>query len=169
MILKIVQYPNPGLKGKSKEVKEITSEIKKLALDMKETMTAKDGLGLAAPQIGISQRMIAVRLLPSRNSNEDVEVKVFINPKILKRSKETEFGEEGCLSLPGLYLNIKRHRTVEVSAIDENGNEIKIQTQGLAARILQHEIDHLEGILFFDRLGLWEKMKFKRKLRKPQP
>lgn len=118
------------------------------------------GVGLAAPQVGISQRVIVV-MMGKENP------KGFINPKIMSKSREKEKGREGCLSLPGLWLEIKRSKWAEVQAIDENGQEISFRAEGFPARVLQHEIDHLNGVLFFERLGLLEKLKVKKQLRKP--
>jgi len=151
-ILNIVKYPNPILRGKSKEIKEITPELKRLALNMQETMIANKGLGLAAPQVGESKRIIVVQ---TENSQ-----KALINPKIFRKSREMETGEEGCLCAPGLFLKIKRASVVEISALDIDGREVKIKAEGLPARILQHEIDHLNGILFFDRIPFWQRLKY---------
>ena len=165
----IIKYPNPILRKKCEEVEKITPEIKKLIEDMIETMKKNDGVGLAAPQVGELKRIIAVHLVKERTSEEKVEVepRVFINPKIVKKSKEDELEEEGCLSFPGLWLKIKRAKEVEVEALNEKGEKIHLKAQGLPARILQHEIDHLDGILFVDRINFWQKLKIRSKLRAP--
>jgi len=165
----IIKYPNPILRKKCEEVEKITPEIKKLIDDMIETMKKNDGVGLAAPQVGELKRIIAVHLVKERTSEEKVEVepRVFINPKIVKKSKEDELEEEGCLSFPGLWLKIKRAKEVEVEALNEKGEKIHLKAQGLPARILQHEIDHLDGILFVDRINFWQKLKIRSKLRAP--
>jgi peptide deformylase len=157
MILEIKKYPDKVLKKKCKEVKEITSDVKNLAQDLAETMVKKDGVGLAASQVGELKRIIAVQ-------TERGPV-VYINPKILKKSRETEVIEEGCLSFPGLFLEIKRAKRAEVEALDEMGRKIQIKAEGLPARVLQHEIDHLDGILFIDRLSFWQKLKLRKKLK----
>ncbi|MDD5145859.1 MAG: peptide deformylase [Candidatus Pacebacteria bacterium] len=155
--LEIKKYPNPILRKKAQEVKEMTPEIKRLAFDMAETMKKNKGAGLAAPQVGELQRIIAVQ------TNEGA--KIFINPEILKKSKETQINEEGCLSAPGLFFKIKRSKEVEVKALDENGSEINISASGLLATVFQHEIDHLNGVLFIDHLALpkkiWEIIKYR--------
>jgi peptide deformylase len=132
---------------------------------MSETMQKEDGVGLAAPQIGESKRIIVVNLCSSRSQKEQNKPLVFINPKIIKKSKQTEIDEEGCLSVPGVFLKIKRAKRVEVFTKDLEGNELEIKAEGLSARILQHEIDHLDGILFFERLPFLEKLSLKKKLK----
>jgi len=162
MTLEIKKYPDPILRKKCAPVKEITSEIKELGLNMVETMATKEGVGLAGPQVGELRRIIAISF--------EGEPQVFINPQILSESKETEIIEEGCLSFPDLYLKIKRAKEVEVKADDMDGKTIRIRAKGLLARTFQHEIDHLEGILFIDYLRgwrrLWELLKFYIKRRK---
>jgi len=163
----IIKYPNAALKKKCREVKEVTEEIRSLGRDMIETMTESQGLGLAAPQVGELKRVIAVRLIKERTSEARIEVepRVFINPKIIKKSKEVELEEEGCLSFPGLWLKIKRARRVEIEALNEKGDKIHLEAEGLPARILQHEVDHLDGILFIDRISFWQRWKIRKKLK----
>lgn len=167
----IIKYPNPVLKKKCQEVKEVTEEIRNLGQAMIESMTESQGIGLAAPQVGELKRIIAVHLVKERTSEEKVEVepRVFINPKIVKKSKEDELEEEGCLSFPGLWLKIKRAKEVEVESLNEKGEKIHLKAEGLPARILQHEIDHLDGILFIDRIGFWQKLKIRKKLKQRAP
>jgi len=162
----IVKYPNPILRKKSEEVKEVTEDIKKLGQEMIQTMMEKDGLGLAAPQVGELKRIIVVYPIRERSLEEKAKKtpQVFINPKIIKKSRETIIDEEGCLSLPGLFLKIKRAKEVEIEALNERGEKIKIKAEDLLARVFQHEIDHLDGILFIDRLSFWQKLKFKAKI-----
>ena len=144
-VLIIKKLGEPVLKTKAETVIELTKEIKKLIQDMKETMLENDGVGLAAPQVGVSKRVIIVQ------TGEGI--RGFVNPNIIKQGKEKTFEEEGCLSLPGLRLKIKRSKEVEVETWDENGQEIKIEAEGIIARTFQHEIDHLDGILFSDRFN----------------
>jgi len=162
MVLKILKYPDPILRKKSKKVEEINEEIQKIFKDMIETLKNDQGLGLAAPQIGESKRIIVVHLIRERTPKEKAskEPQIFINPRITEKSKETEIDEEGCLSFPGLFLKIKRAKEVEVEALNIRGNQIKIKAEGLPARIFQHEIDHLDGVLFINRIGFWQKLKF---------
>ena len=155
-ILEIKKYPDPFLRKKCQEVKVITEEIKRLSQEMIETLTKNQGVGLAVPQIGELKRMIVVQT--------EKGPQIFVNPKIIKKSRETIIDEEGCLSFPGLFLKIKRAKWVEIEALNEKGEKIHLETKGLPARIFQHEIDHLDGILFIDRLSFWQKLKFKFKL-----
>ena len=152
----IVKYPNPILRKKSEEVKEVTEDIKKLGQEMIAIITENQGLGFAAPQIGELKRIIVVQT--------EKGPEVFINPEIIKKSKKTEIGEEGCLSFPKLFLKIKRAKEAEIEALDLQGEKIKIKTEDLPARVFQHEIDHLDGILFIDRLSFWQRLKFKLKI-----
>ncbi len=162
MILEIKNYPNPVLKRRSEEVEEITPEIRELALNMAETMKSREGVGIAAPQVGLLKRLIVVQMDGFDGLTTRKEPVVFINPEILRKSKKQETMEEGCLCLPGLFLKIKRAKEAEIEALDINGNKIRIKTEGLLARIFQHEIDHLDGILIIDRLSFWQKLKSKR-------
>ncbi|MDQ1284022.1 MAG: peptide deformylase [Patescibacteria group bacterium] len=145
MILPILTYPNPLLQKKAEEIKDPKSSgTRALILDMLETMEkAGNALGLAAPQVGKSVRLCIIKL--------DGKTHIFINPKIKSKSWKKETSEEGCLSFPGKFIPIKRHRKVKVKAQDREGNEIVIKADGMFSRALQHEIDHLDGILFIDR------------------
>ena len=155
--LEIKKYPDPILRKKAQPVGKITNEIKKIKEDMVETMIKDEGMGLAAPQVGQLKRIIIIQ-----TEKEPLEL---VNPKVLKQSKETEIAKEGCLSFPGLWLEIKRAKEVEVRARDKAGREVQISAQGLQARILQHEIDHLDGILFIDKLGFFQRLKIRKKLK----
>jgi len=148
--LEIKKYPNPILKKKCDEVKEITPEIRELVFNMIKIMQGNQGIGLAAPQVGVLKRIIVVQTTEGPVG--------FINPRIIKQSKGTEIAEEGCLSFPGLYLKIKRAREIEVRAKNIEGKDLEIHVQGVLARIFQHEIDHLDGILFIDRIGIWQRI-----------
>ncbi len=146
MILRIqTGENNPFLRQKAKQVKEITPAIKQLVLDMTETMKAGDGIGLAAPQVGQLLRIIVVQPDPEQ------EVLVLINPEIKKTSFRKKIMEEGCLSLPELSLPVKRPIKIVVQGLNLEGKEIKIKTKGLLARVIQHEIEHLDGILITDK------------------
>lgn len=155
--LKIRKYPDQILKKKCEEVKEVNEEIKKLIFYMIDTMKKSDGVGISAPQVGISQRIIIV--------TTENGPKGFINPKIMEKSKITEVGQEGCLSLPGIFLNIKRAKEVKIEAVEDSGKKIYLKAQGLIARIFQHEIDHLDGVLFVGRADFWQRLKIKNKLK----
>ena len=154
-ILEIKKYPDPILRKKCEEVKEIAPDIKQLINNMIETMEENKGVGLAAPQVGVLKRIIVAQT--------DYGPKAFINPEIIKKTKEKEIMEEGCLSFPGLWLKVERAKGVEITALDSNGNKIK--AVGFLARILQHEIDHLDGILFIDRISFWQRLKIRKKLK----
>lgn len=160
-ILKIKKYPDPILRKKCQEVKEVTEEIKKLIEDMIETMEKNDGVGLAAPQVGVSKRVIIVE-------TEKGPVG-FINPKILKKTKETKIDWEGCLSIPSVFLKIKRWKGIEVEALDQRGEKVLVKAVGLVASIFQDEIDHLNGILIIDKISFWQRLKIKRQLQKFKP
>lgn len=154
-ILEIKKYPDPILREKCQEVEKVTPEIKKLIEDMAETMEKNNGIGLAAPQVGVLKRVIVAE-------TEKGPIGL-INPAILKKSKEKILDEEGCLSFPKLFLKIPRWKKIEVTALDGNGKKIK--ARGLVARILQHEIDHLDGILYIDKISFWQRWRIKGRLR----
>jgi peptide deformylase len=154
-ILELKKFNDPALRRKSVKVENVDGEIKKIVEDMKDTMDINNGVGLAAPQVGINRRIIIVSDL------ENEKILALINPVIIKKGKEKEKIEEGCLSFPNIYLEIKRPKEVSVKALDENGREVVLNAKGILARILQHEIDHLYGVLFFYHLSFIEKLKFK--------
>ena len=158
MVREIRKYPDPILKKKCPEVKKITPEIKKLAEEMIEILEKSNGVGLAAPQIGELKRVIVVQT--------ERKPEVFINPQVVKKSRETVTTEEGCLSFPGIWLKIKRAKEVEVQALDKEGKEVQIKAEGIPARILQHEIDHLNGVLFIDKINFFQKLKLQKQLAK---
>lgn len=142
-MLKIYTDNAPILRKKTFPVSlPISDEIKKLILDMKKIVREKNGIGLAAPQAGKSLCLIVVNL-------EDKKF-ALINPKITRRSFRKEIAEEGCLSLPGFYINIKRPKRITVKYFNEKSKKIKLKAEGLLARVIQHEVDHLYGILIKD-------------------
>jgi len=157
-ILEIKEYGEPVLRGKALPLKEITPEILNLIKDMAETMYTDSGVGLAAPQVGVSKRIIII-------DGEEDGLIVLINPMIVKSEGEV-VAEEGCLSVPGIYSKVKRSSKVTVKALNENGDSIEITKESLTARALQHEIDHLDGILFIDRIGRMERQMLLNKLKK---
>jgi peptide deformylase len=160
-ILPIKKLGDPLLKKKCKPVKEITPEIRKLAADMLETMYAAPGVGLAAPQVGVLVRMCVIDV---RSGGKKSPI-VLINPKIVsKQGKILE--EEGCLSLPGIVANIKRYGEVTIEAVNENGFPISVSGKGFLSKAIQHELDHLEGILFIDYLGWFARQKLMREIRR---
>lgn len=144
MILRITKLGEEILRQKAQPVEEINDKIRQLASDMFETMTEADGVGLAAPQVGLSLRMFVII------ADDDVR-RVFINPQIIKTSTEVGPYDEGCLSIPQVYETIVRPLQVTVQAYDENGKRFTLDADGLLARCIQHEYDHLEGVLYIDR------------------
>ena len=157
-ILEIKEYGEPVLREKALPVKEITPEILSLIRDMAETMYTASGVGLAALQVGVPKRIILV-------DGEEDGLIVLINPMIIKSEGEV-VAEEGCLSVPDIYSQVKRSSKVTIKALNENGDPIEITEEGLTARALQHEIDHLDGILFIDRIGRMERQILLNKLKK---
>ena len=137
-------YGDPVLRKKAEPVEEITDELHEIIPILVETMKSEDGVGLAANQIGITKRVIAV--------SDGNQVYVLFNPKIVSWSERTIFAEEGCLSFPGHYAEVERSAKVIVKAMQEDGEEVELVARGIFARAIQHEIDHLDGILFVDRM-----------------
>lgn len=162
-LLNIIKYPDPILKKKAEPLREITSEIKRLVDDMAETMYAAPGVGLAAPQIGRSVRVIVIDI--NTREGEKRDLISLINPEIIEQSGEMVW-EEGCLSVPDYSSDIKRAERVVVKGLDIDGKEKVVVGEGLLSVVLQHEIDHLNGILFIDRLGPIKRDLIKRRLRK---
>ncbi|HER43884.1 MAG TPA: peptide deformylase [Candidatus Eisenbacteria bacterium] len=159
--LGIQTYGSGVLRRESERVEEFGRELEEFLLRMVETMLVEDGVGLAAPQVGVARSIAVVNPEPE---NEKTLIKM-VNPKIVSYSDETESCEEGCLSVPGIRGSVIRPVAVEVEYLDENGSERRLQADGLLARIIQHEIDHLHGVLFVDRLSIARKMLIKSKLR----
>jgi peptide deformylase len=152
---KIVTLPEAVLRRKAHTVTKVDRNVQALIDDMIETMREAPGVGLAAPQVGLSDRIIVVEYY-EREEDEDKEdapkrVWAVLNPEIIKSSEETLMGVEGCLSIPGLVGEVERHAAIHVKGLNRHGKPIKIKAQGWLARIFQHEIDHLNGVLFTDR------------------
>lgn len=162
MIHTILTYPDPELKRKSAPVTVITDSVRELIRDMAETMYDAPGVGLAAPQIGVHQRVIVIDISPRE---EPPDLIVAINPVIVYAEGDS-YEEEGCLSVPGYAANVRRHARVVVKALDPEGVEHTWKAEDLLAIAFQHEIDHLEGILFVDHLSLLKRELFQRKARK---
>lgn len=160
-IREIKKFNEPALRQKTKPVEKVTSEIESLIQDLKDTLLASKGVGLAANQIGIPLRIAVINL----ENKEKKNYLVLINPKIVT-SQGKEVAEEGCLSFPELYLKIKRASWIKVEALDLQEKSIVIESEGLPARVIQHEIDHLEGKVFIDRLPFWKRWKIWRQIRK---
>jgi peptide deformylase len=162
MIRNILTYPNPELKKKSAPVTIITDSIRGLVQDLAETMYAAPGIGLAAPQVGVHQRVIVIDI---SGKNEPPDLIVAINPVIVHAEGES-YEEEGCLSVPNYAANVRRHARVIVKALDLEGVEHTWNAEDLLAIAFQHEIDHLEGILFVDHLSALKRELFQRRARK---
>jgi peptide deformylase len=145
----IVTNPHPVLRRKAVKVTNFDQDLLKLIDDMVETMREAPGVGLAAPQIGVSQRIVVVEY--AEEENKQPKLYALINPEIIKPSEEKELGIEGCLSLPGLVGEVERHVSITVKGQNRFGKPVKMKPSGWLARIFQHEIDHLEGILYPDR------------------
>ncbi|MFA5094566.1 MAG: peptide deformylase [Candidatus Omnitrophota bacterium] len=158
--LKIRKYPEPVLRKRAAEVKALSDADRKLIDDMIETMKTSDGVGLAANQVGVLKRIITYN-----PSTDGWRADALINPCIVKR-RGSETKEEGCLSLPGINGSVRRSLSVVVEGIDIKGKPVCYEATGLLARVFQHEIDHLDGILFIDRLNPLKRMMAKRNLKK---
>jgi peptide deformylase len=156
-ILKLHKYGSPVLREKAIPVTQVDDEIRELVENMIETMYAEGGVGLAAPQVGVSKKIIII-------DTEEQGVIVLINPVIIKREGETK-EEEGCLSVPGIYSPVRRSYSITVEALDLDENKIRITQEGFLAIALQHEIDHLEGYLFIDRLSPAKRLMIKDQLK----
>jgi peptide deformylase len=163
MIYPIVVYGDPVLKKRAEDIEKDSLDVKTLAADMFETMYAASGVGLAAPQIGKSIRMFVVDAEPMDEELKDFK-KVFINPQILDEEGEEWAFEEGCLSIPGIRADVFRPEKVRIRYFDEDWNEHEDTFEGVAARIIQHEYDHIEGVLFTDYLSGLKKRLLQSKL-----
>ncbi|HMO18322.1 MAG TPA: peptide deformylase [Oligoflexia bacterium] len=164
-IIPIKIYPDPVLRQKAEPVIDITDKLVGLLEDMTETMYQAPGIGLAAPQVGISTRACVVDVGSDENSGRVSRLYKLINPEIVKKEGKTKY-EEGCLSIPGIHEFVERAEWIRVNALNEKGNPVEIEADGLLAICLQHEIDHLDGILFPDRLSGLKKRLVQGKLKK---
>ena len=163
MIYPIVVYGDPVLKKRAEDIEKDRLDVKALAADMFETMYAASGVGLAAPQIGKSIRMFVIDGEPMDEALKDFK-KVFINPEVVEEDGEEWSFEEGCLSIPGIRAEVFRPEKIRVRFFDEDWNEHDEVYEGVAARIIQHEYDHIEGVLFTDHLSGLKKRLLKSKL-----
>jgi len=148
MSIRIVKYPHPVLRYTSKPIRRVDVELRKIAEQMLDLMYEAEGVGLAANQINLPLRIFVANPAGKRGEGEEF---IFINPE-LQLPKGSEVDREGCLSLPGLYGDVRRSKQIQISAYDLQGNSIERQLDGFLARIVQHEYDHLEGKFFFDRM-----------------
>jgi len=162
-IKRIFKYPDPVLRKKTEEVTIFNKDLSKLIVDMAETMYDAPGIGLAAPQVGHSIKLIVVDI--SKDKDSEKKYMAMINPKIIIQEGE-QLDEEGCLSVPELTANVTRYRGVTVSYQDPEGNTRELSTEDRFAVVLQHEIDHLNGILFLDHLSSLKRNLYKKKVKK---
>ncbi|GAB4542789.1 MAG: peptide deformylase [Anaerolineales bacterium] len=160
----IITLPDPVLRKKAKPVTEFGKELQTLIDDMIETMRDAPGVGLAAPQINVLQQLAVIEYAEGKDEDEDENAEpkpkklfVLINPEIVKASEEKVSGVEGCLSIPGIIGEVERHEALQVKALNRRGKPVKFKVNGWMARIFQHEIDHLNGVLFTDRAAkIWK-------------
>jgi peptide deformylase len=159
--MEIVHYPHPSLRWKSQPVRQINAALKSTVREMFELMYAHKGVGLAANQVALPLRLFVLN--PTGDAEEPDQELVFINPEILRRKGSVE-GEEGCLSLPDIYGQVRRAEEIVVSAFDLSGKEFRLELDDLLSRIVQHENDHLDGVMFFDRMDEQERGKIEAKI-----
>jgi peptide deformylase len=161
-LLEILKYPHPGLKKKCEKVERIDEEVRKLICDMRETMYHASGIGLAACQVGISRRIIVLDVSPL---DPERDFFALINPEVICEEGEIEF-EEGCLSVPDCSEKVKRREKVRVRGLSPEGEEIEVSGEGITAVALQHEIDHINGLLILDRISRLKREIYRNKLKK---
>ncbi len=160
-ILTVLRFPDERLRTKAAQVEKITEQTQTIIDDMIETMYSEKGVGLAATQVNIHQRIVVIDV-----SEEGDDPLVFINPEIIEKSAEVFINEEGCLSVPGQYAKVTRHEEVTVKALNRKGEEFTLAAQELLCICIQHELDHLQGILFVDHLSALKRQRIKAKLEK---
>jgi peptide deformylase len=148
---KIVTHPAPVLRRKARKVTDFSPELQALIDDMVETMRVAPGVGLAAPQVDVSLRVIVVEFGDEEDPEVPAKLYMVINPEITRLSQEKEMGAEGCLSIPGFAGNVERPAEAVIKGLNRHGKPLRIKANGWLARIFQHEIDHLDGVLFIDR------------------
>jgi peptide deformylase len=141
----IRRYPDPVLRERAHEVEEFSGDLRALVERMGRVMEDAHGVGLAATQLGLLRRVLVFR------ANEDDELSVLVNPVIVEKSEETTTEGEGCLSLPEVHVPVERFTTIVVEGVDAEGDPVRVEADGLQSRVIQHEIDHLDGVLIFDR------------------
>ena len=159
-VKRIRLYGDPVLRRLCEPVEAVDDDTRQLINDLVATVDHASGLGLAAPQIGAARRVIVVVQVDGEGRRKHLSV---VNREIVSACGE-EISEEGCLSIPGVYSNVKRPQSVVVKGLDSDGNEVEVEATGIAARAFAHEVDHLDGILFVDRIGMVKRSLLKRKL-----
>ena len=158
--LKILEYPDPRLRTRAKKVEKVDDKLRQLIDDMFETMYAAPGIGLAATQVNVHQRILVADV-----SDDQSQPVVLINPEIIAADDEG-VSEEGCLSVPGVYESVRRFQHVRVSSLDRDGNQTEVEAFGLLAVCIQHEMDHLDGKLFVDYLSELKRQRIRKKMEK---
>ena len=163
--LKIYEYPHPVLREKAKEVPLVDEKIKKLLSDMLETMYDANGVGLAAPQVGVSLRMVVIDVEKDEETGKGNPI-YMVNPKITWKSEEINIHCEGCLSVPKQSAEVERPASVKVEYLNENGEKQEFVAEGLLATAVQHELDHLDGVLYIDHISRLKRNMLLKKLKK---
>lgn len=166
MIRQIVIYPDPRLRKVSQEVHDFDQKLHTLLDDMYETMIAKNGIGLAAVQVGVLQRVLLINLPREDELQYKDDLYEIINPRITVQSEETEPFVEGCLSVPEIYEEIQRPQAITLQYHDREGRQHSLEAEGMLAIAIQHEIDHLEGKVFVDKLSYTKRKKFEKEWKK---
>ncbi len=159
--MEIVKYPDPVLRRSAEKITTFDSELQKTASDMLNTMYTLKGVGLAAPQVGLGLSLLVLN--PTGDPSDTDEELVLVNPEVVSR-KHLEWDEEGCLSFPGIYAEVERHRDIVLRYKNLEGEDVEMKSTEFQARVIQHEMDHLQGILFVDRLTPADKIRLGSKL-----
>lgn len=163
-VLKVYEYPHPILKKKASEVEAVDDELRRFLDDMLETMYHAVGVGLAAPQVGVSKRIVVIDI--SHDDEDKMDPLYMVNPKIIWKSEEKVCGEEGCLSVPEQKAEVERFAAVKVEYLDYHGNKQILEAEDFLAIAVQHELDHLDGILYIDRISRLKRQMLLKKLQK---
>jgi len=162
-LLTILQYPDPRLHKVAKPVAAVDARIRQLVADMAETMYAAPGVGLAATQVDVHERVVVLDI-----SEDGNDLRVLINPEIIWKSEETQVYEEGCLSVPGVYDEVQRAASIRVRTLNEQGETVEFDAEGLLSVCVQHELDHLMGKVFVEYLSVLKQNRIKTRLRKQE-
>ncbi len=162
-VLKVYEYPDPILKKKAEKVEKVDDELRRFMDDMLETMYSAVGVGLAAPQVGVSKRIVVIDI---SHEDEKIEPYYLVNPEIIWKSEDKVCGEEGCLSVPEQRAEVERHASVKLRYLDYNGQQHEELIEDFLAIVVQHELDHLDGILYIDRISRLKRQILLKKLQK---
>ena len=162
-ILKVLKHPDPKLRKTAEKVTDFNDELNTIIANMLETMDAEKGIGLAATQVDIHKQIITINT--SKEGKEE-ENKIIINPQVISKGDTIETTEEGCLSIPGVHENVNRPNKIHIKYQDKQGNDQELHASGLLAVCIQHEIDHLNGVLFIDHLSIFKRKKIEKQYKK---